>query len=86
MILPYPTQFLPLVLSPPLRLPPLAYVTPYQILYVITRIRLVRVGFHLPFSLNHSFRYVSADREDGRSSDTQRVQGELIEITTGVRH
>ena len=50
------------------------------------RIRFVRVGLPSPFSLNQSFRYVPPGRERGRSSDIQRVQGELIGITTGLRH
>ena len=61
-----------------------------RILYVFTRICFVRVPPRIcvprPFSLNHSYRHVSSGRERGRSSDTQRVQGEFIGNTTGLRH
>ena len=52
---------------------------------IITRVRIVCVGIPPSFSLYHSFRYASSGRVRGRSSDTQRVLGELIGITTGLR-
>ena len=55
-------------------------------LLIYMRIRLERVGLPPPFSWNHSFRYVSFGRKRRRSSNTQRGPGNLIEISTGLRH
>ena len=52
--------------------------------YVATRVRPVRVGLSLPILLNHSLRYIASGRER-ISSDTLRMQGELIGMTTRIR-
>ena len=52
----------------------------------MTRIRLVRVGRPPPFSLHHAFRCVSSGYERRRCAGTQRMQGKLIMISTGLRH
>ena len=59
--------------------PPLATTSLRDILFESSMLLRVYAiyGFHHPFSLNHSYRYVSSGRERARSSDTQRVQGEL---------
>ena len=85
-IISYPTLFLPPPISPSLRLPPLAYVT-------LSSSHL-RYYAYTPCTRRTSTSLLSKSlvpicppgRERGSSSDTQRVKGELIGITTGLRH